>query len=115
VELEPFERGNEMDEFERELRAAIERQPAPPGLKRKVLERRRLRAESLRHRVIWWERLAASVVLAGAVAGAAAWRHAVEQRKGEEAKHQVFTALRITTRALQQMNAQLAERTRDRQ
>ena len=34
VELEP------MDELERELRQALERQPAPPSLKRKVIERR---------------------------------------------------------------------------
>ena len=29
-----------MDEFERELRAAMQRRPAPPSLKRKVMERR---------------------------------------------------------------------------
>ena len=59
--------------------------------------------------MVWFERLAASLVLArrgrrssrsGARRGAA---------RGEEAKQQVFTALRITNRALQQMNEQLAE------
>jgi hypothetical protein len=110
VEFEP------MDELERELREALERQPAPPGLKRKVMERRwRDRAERRSTRIVVWRRLAASVVLAGAVGGALAWRNAEERRRGEEAKQQVFTALRIAHRALEQMNAQLKEQDRDRQ
>ncbi|MGO8757637.1 MAG: hypothetical protein ACLQG3_05885 [Terracidiphilus sp.] len=110
MELEP------MDELERELRQALERQPAPPSLKRKVMERRwRQRTERRSTRMVWLERLAASVVLAGAVGGALAWRNAEEHRKGEEAKQQVFTALRVTHRALEQMNAQLKEQDRDRQ
>jgi hypothetical protein len=35
------------------------------------------------------------------------WRNAEEQQRGAEARQQVFTALRITNRALEQMNAQL--------
>jgi hypothetical protein len=105
-----------MDEFERELREAMERRPAPPGLKRKVMERRwQLRSRQHR-RMVWYERLAASVVLAGAVGGAVAWHHAAEERRrGEEAKQQVFTALRITNHALEQVSAQLEKQDRNKE
>ncbi len=102
-----------MDDFERELREAMKRQPAPADLKRKVLERRRQRrAQRQQMRVMWWQRLAASLVLACAAGGALYWRHTVEARKGEEAKQQVFTALRIANRALEQMNVQLEQQNR---
>jgi hypothetical protein len=103
----------QMDEFERELHEAMQRQPAPPSLKRKVMGRLWQRAQASHSRMVWWQRLAASVVLAVALGGALAWRNAEERRKGEEAKRQVFTALRITSRALNEMNAQMNERTRD--
>lgn len=113
-----------MDDFERELQQSFERRPAPPSLKRRVLERRVLarrvmerraggRYPDLRMHMAAWQRLAASVVLAAAIGGALMWRHQAEQRrKGEEARQQVFTALRITSRALDQMNEQLTARAR---
>jgi hypothetical protein len=102
-----------MDEFERELRQAFERRPAPPSLKRRLMEQRsRTRTLRLHRRVVWWERLAASVVLAGVLGGVLAWRHADEVRKGEAAREQVLTALRITNHALNEMNARLAARNR---
>lgn len=101
-------------ELERELRQALERRPAPPSLKGKILERRRRQnTERLRHRVIFLERLAASIVLAAALGGAFAWHSITERRKGEEARAQVFTALRIASHALSAMNAQLADREQD--
>jgi hypothetical protein len=100
VELEPI------DDFERELRHAFERRPAPPGLKRRLMERRR--AHRPHRPAELWLRLAASVVLAAALAGGVAWRNVEQQRKGEAARQQVLTALRITGRALDQMNKQLA-------
>ena len=104
------------DEFERELRQAFERRPAPPSLKRKVMERRRRQNTERLHRcVVFWQRLAACVVLAGTVCGAFAWHSDEERRKGEAAREQVFTALRITSHALSEMNAQLAARGRDAQ
>ena len=66
----------------------------------------------LRRRAVVWQRLAASFVLAALLGGGFAWRHAEEKRKGEEARQQVMTALRITSRALNQMNARLAARNR---
>lgn len=98
-----------MEEFEQELRQAMERRPAPPSLKRKVMERRR-RAPRPQGNALWWQRLAASVVLAAALGGAVEWDSHIreERRRGEAAREQVLTALRITGHALNQMNAQLA-------
>jgi hypothetical protein len=105
------------DDFERELREGLERQPAPLSLKRKVMERRKNPGQLLsirsgqrqRNRMIWLERIAASLVLAGVAGSAVVGHYAVERRKGEEAKQQVFTALRITNHALGQVGVQLAE------
>ena len=98
-----------MDDFERELSAAMRRKPAPASLKRLVMERRRRERAEQHHRMVWFERLAASLVLAGVVGGALVWHSTEEKRRGEEARQQVFTALRITNRALQQMKVQLEE------
>jgi len=105
VDFEP------MEDFERDLRQAFQRRPAPPGLKRKLMEKRRAKWPQRPHRhshFLLWQRLAASVALVAVLGGAAAWRNAEERHKGEEARRQVLTALRITGHALNQMNAQLA-------
>lgn len=107
MELEP------KDEFERELSETMMWQPAPPSLKRKIMERRWRDRARQRGRMVWWQRLAASVVLAGVAGGAVTWRNVEQRRKGEEAKRQVFTALRVANRALQQVNKQLQERNRN--
>lgn len=102
-----------MDDFERELELAFVRRPAPPSLKRKLMERRsRQRTERIRIRMVMWERLAAGLVLAAAVGGGFAWHYNDEQRKGEAAREQVLTALRITNHALNQVRTQLAEHDR---
>jgi hypothetical protein len=88
----------------------MHRQPAPPSLKRSLMERRRQTRAEQRGRMLWFERLAASLVLAGVASGALVWRSAQEHRRGEEAKQQVFAALRITHRALEEMRVQLQER-----
>jgi len=104
----------QIDEFERELKQAMERRPAPPSLKRRIMQRRSmLRTERVHSYTIWWQRLAASVLLAGVIAGGYSWRQAEDRRKGEEAKQQVLTALRITNRALNDMNRRLAVRNRE--
>jgi hypothetical protein len=98
-----------MDEFERELHQALERRPAPPGLKRKVMDARsRIRTQRVRNQTVIWQRLAACVVLAGVLCGGFAWHEREEQRKGEAAKREVMTALRITGHALNQVKEQLA-------
>ena len=112
-----------MDDFERELRDAMQRRTAPAGLKKKILLRR---AEGPKRRfqgpwIFQWE--PATAVLAAmilvVVAAAAGFgeiflmHQTQERRRGEEAKQQVFVALRITHHALEQMNAQLEERNRN--
>jgi hypothetical protein len=100
-----------MEDFEKELQQALVRRPAPPSLKRKVMEQRsRQRAQRQHNHSTLWLRLAASLVLACAVGGAAKWElHNVdERRKGEEARRQVMTALRITNHALNEVNIRLA-------
>jgi hypothetical protein len=103
-----------MRAFETELQQAFLRRPAPPGLKRRIMDQRaRRRTAQSHHRIVLWQRLAACFVLAAALGGALTWRHVEEQRKGEAARDQVLTALRITSRALNQVQAQLAARHRD--
>jgi len=104
VEFEP------MEEFEQQLREALERRPAPPSLKRKLMASRR--AERPATPMPAWQRLAASVALAAVLGGAVTWRHVEERRKGEAAREQVLTALRITGHALDQINTQLAAHSR---
>ncbi len=95
-----------MEDFEKELKQALVQRPAPPSLKRRVMEQHGRQQHN--HATVWL-RLAASLVLAAAVGGAAKWElhKADEQRKGEEARRQVMTALRITSHALNEVNTRL--------
>jgi hypothetical protein len=98
------------DDFESELHAAMARVPAPPELKHKVMNQLWERAWHARRRMVWFERIAASLVVVAVLSGAVVGRNVMERRRGEEAKRQVFTALRIAGRALDEMNLQLQER-----
>src|SRR5271168_5046217 len=99
-----------MDEFERELKQAFARRPAPPSLKRKLMEQRlRPHRQAM---FFTWQRLAASLVVMALLAGGIEWRNAEQLRKEQAAREQVFMALRITSHALDQMNARLAARQR---
>jgi hypothetical protein len=102
-----------MEDFEQELRRALERRPAPPNLKGKIMQNRRRPVHQRGHAVLW-QRLAAAFALAAVLGGAARWQEHVqeERRQGEAARRQVLTALRITGHALNQMNAQLAAHSR---
>jgi len=106
--------GSEQDrEFERELKEAMVRRPAPPGLKRRILQKRSARRTERHHTtMIWWQRLAASLVAGAVLAGGFGWRQMEERRKGEEAKQQLLTALRITNQVLNNMNRKLVEHDR---
>jgi hypothetical protein len=110
-----------MGEFERELRQAFERRPAPPGLKRRLRERgllkeplsdgRRIdvrRTAKIERPLICWQLLAACAALVAVLAGGVEWRHVERVRKAEAAREQVLTALRITSQALVRMNTRLA-------
>jgi hypothetical protein len=102
-----------MDDFEQELKQAFERRPAPPSLKRKLMARRK--EAQPQSNAVWWQRLAASVVLAAMAGGGVFWHQAEERRKGELAREQVLTALRITGHALNEMNTRLAARSRSQE
>lgn len=97
-----------IDDFENELRQSLERRPAPPGFKRRLIERRSgRRTQQQRGHAVLWQRLAASVALACVLGGGLAWRHQQEQRQGEAARQQVLTALRVTSHALNKVNERL--------
>ena len=104
----------EMNEFENALQQAFLRRPAPPGLRQRILEQRnRRRSEQTHRRVILWQRLAACLVLAVVIGGLVTWRRVAAQRRGETARAEVLTALRITNHALDQIHARLAARDRE--
>jgi hypothetical protein len=94
------------DDFERELQQALARRPAPPSLKRRLMEKRR--ATRTERTFVPWQRMAASLAIAAALASGAVWRNREEHRKEEAARQQVITALRITGQALNRMNTRLA-------
>ncbi|HEY9127740.1 MAG TPA: hypothetical protein VIM62_11470 [Acidobacteriaceae bacterium] len=108
----------ELSEFESELRQAMQRKAAPLGLKQRVLAQARERRRAGHGRMWMLQRVAASAVLAAAVGGFAAYheaeqresaRRAEEQRKGEEVRQQVLTALRITNKTLTRVSDKLAD------
>jgi hypothetical protein len=99
-----------MDDFEKELQQALEHRPAPPGLKRRIMERRGLLAMGRSHsHWLVWRRLAAGLLVAGMLGSAMTWKiHREEERRhGEEARRQVMIALRITGHALNEVNERL--------
>ena len=99
----------EIAEFEQRLHRAMQRREAPIGLKQRVLARARERRQAQRGRRWMLQRVAASVVLAAACGGYALYhQHEEEQRKGEEARQQVLTAMRITNRTLDRVSTRLA-------
>ena len=102
----------EMAEFERKLRLALQHREAPLGLKQRVFSRARERRQAERGR--WWmvQRIAASAVLAAIFGGAAVYHRVEERRKGEEAREQVLTALRITSKTLDRVGDKLADNSR---
>ena len=99
-----------MDDFEKELQQALQRRPAPPSLKRKIMERRGIVSVERRHaHWVVWQRVAAGLLIAVALGGVMQWkvRRDEERREGEEVRRQVMIALRVTGHALNEVNAQL--------
>jgi hypothetical protein len=108
---DPIEGANQSNDFEGELTQAFVRRPAPPGLKRRIMNQRAQRRTLQMHsRTVLWQRLAAGFVLAAVLGGGYTWHYVDQQRKGEAAREQVLTALRITNRTLDQIQARLAAR-----
>ena len=100
-----------MADFEGMLQEAMQRQEAPLGLKQRVLAKARERRRAEQRP--WWrvhlvQRVAATLLLAAVCGGYAVYhQQAEERRKGEEARAQVITALRITSRTLGRVNQRL--------
>jgi hypothetical protein len=96
-----------LDDFERELKMALERRPAPPTLKGRVMERRGQRRRPQRSLI--WMRLAATLLIVALLGGGLRWglQEREERRQGEEARRQVMIALRITGKALNQVNTRI--------
>jgi negative regulator of sigma E activity len=101
----------EVADFEAMLREAMQREEAPLGLKQRVLAKARERRRAERRP--WWQvplvqRVAVSMVLAAVCGGYAVYhQQAEERRKGEEAREQVMTAFRITSKTLGRVNERL--------
>jgi hypothetical protein len=110
MSVEPDLGPEPIDEFERELQQALQRRPAPPGLKRKIMARRRPQLNRAQGPL--WMRLAASIAIVALIGVGVVERNREEERKGEAARQQVFTALRLTNRALTHVNQQLASHNR---
>ncbi len=111
-EQKSVEQERELADLERKLQIALRPQPAPLGLKQRVLARSRERRQ-LRHGR-WWalQRIAASATLAVVFGGFAVYHQVQEHRRGEEAKAKVLAAFRITNRALEHVNERLTEESR---
>jgi hypothetical protein len=103
---------NDEREFERKLRLALRHREAPLGLRQRVLAIARERRLARRGRIWIWQRIAASALLAATLGGFAVYRQVEERRRGEEARDQVLTALRITSRTLDRVHERLAESSR---
>jgi len=107
VQFEP------MDDFEQKLSRSFERWPAPPDLKRRLMQNRRRRKErpqwfALPREVLVAVSLSLGVGVFAALYSGIASYQTEQQHRGEAARQQVLTALRITNHALDHMNQQLA-------
>lgn len=99
-----------MDNLERELKAAFQREPAPPGFAERVLDRVN---PAQRPRPAWWRAPAlrwalTAVLLAAFVAGGLAAYQTWQRARGERARDQVILALQITGSRLHAVQAQIA-------
>jgi hypothetical protein len=79
--------------LENDLKRALRRQAPAPGFAGRVMQRIEQEERTTR-RPVWWRAAAASVTLA-AILGGYATHRVVEHRRGERAKEQVLTAMRI--------------------
>jgi negative regulator of sigma E activity len=79
--------------LENDLKRALRRQAPAPGFAGRVMQR--IESEpAKKQRPVWWRAAAASVTLA-AILGGYATHKVAEHRRGERAKEQVLTAMRI--------------------
>lgn len=99
----------ELEELERKLRVALRHRAAPVKMKQRVLAAAQERRRAQQGRMGMLQRIAASALLAAMVGGFAMYRQSEERRKGEAAREQVMTALRITNKTLSRVNERLTD------
>lgn len=80
--------------LENDLERALGRKDAPAGFADRVMQRIERGESPAAKRPTWWRAAAASFTLAAMLGGYATHR-VVEHRRGERAKEQVLTAMRI--------------------
>ena len=80
--------------LENDLKRALRREAPAPGFANRVMEQIARQQAPPRRRPVWWRAAAASVTLA-AILGGYATHKVAEHRRGERAKEQVLTAMRI--------------------
>ena len=80
--------------LENNLKRVLRRRAPAPGFAGRVMQHIHEAERRPARRPVWWRAAAASVTLA-AILGGYATHRAVEHRRGERAKEQVLTAMRI--------------------
>jgi hypothetical protein len=80
--------------LENDLKRALRRQAPAPGFAGRVMQRIENEPAKKQRTPVWWRAAAASVTLA-AILGGYATHKVAEHRRGERAKEQVLTAMRI--------------------
>jgi hypothetical protein len=80
--------------LDNDLKRVLRRQAPAPGFAGRVMQHIHEAERRPARRPVWWRAAAASVTLA-AILGGYATHRVVEHRRGERAKEQVLTAMRI--------------------
>jgi hypothetical protein len=80
--------------LENDLKHALRRQAPAPGFAGRVMQRIESESAKKQRQPVWWRAVAASFTLA-AILGGYATHKVVEHRRGEHAKEQVITPMRI--------------------
>lgn len=104
-----------MDEIEKALKAALQREPAPERFLDQVLLKAKLRPV---RGTAWWRLplvrwAVAGVVTVACIAAGVSEHRRQERMRGEQARQQVLMALRITGRELRSVQRQIV-RTNDK-
>jgi len=100
-----------VDDIEKALKAALQREPAPDGFREQVLRKSRSRSAPV---AAWW-RLpllrwsVAGVVAVVCIVGGVSEHRRQERMRGEEARQQVLMALRITGAKLRVVQKQIVK------
>jgi hypothetical protein len=100
-----------MDDFERQLKQALERKDAPPWLEARILNAAAAEPAPRPRRSwtgLWWTRWATAALAVMLLVSGVAWQREREERAaGREAKAQLELALKITRAKLGKIESKL--------